>query len=118
MRACAKLASALGSAMLLLGCAPDAWVSKAPYDQFLDQLQKACYYDAIGTKIVGNLAGPGGTDDANYFTDETSRLFFGKITEENWVISMTGILDGKPSDRGVQCVLAEYRKVKAKKPAQ
>ena len=117
MRARATLAFALGSAILLAGCAPDAWVSKAPYDQFLSQLQEACYYDPIGTDIVGNLAGPGGTDNANYFTDETSRLFFGKITPDNWIISITGILDAKQTDRGIQCVLAEYDKIKGKKPA-
>ncbi len=117
MRARATLAIALGNAILLAGCAPDAWVSKAPYDQFLSQLSEACYYDPIGTDIVGNLAGPGGTDDANYFTDETSRLFFGKITRQNWIESMTGQLDANVNDRGIQCVLAEYDKIKGKKPA-
>ena len=117
MKRCAQTI-ALCSLTFLWGCAPDAWVSKAPYDQFLSQVQQACYYDPIATYTVGNLAGPGGTDNANYFTDETSRLYFGKITKENWIIAITGLLDAKASDRGIQCVLAEYDKVKAKKPAQ
>lgn len=111
-------AIALGCLTFLAGCAPDAWVSKAPYDQFLDQIQKACYYDRIGTNIVGNLAGPGGTDNANYFTDETSRLYFGKITLQNWIIAITGQLDAKESDRGIQCVIKEYEKIKSKQGAK
>ena len=110
----ARLAALCGSA-LLIACAPDAWKSSNPFDDFLDKVQKDCYYDPISSTTIGNLLEPSGNDNASYFLDVTSRLYFGKITPAAWTDMVTSQLQANASDRGVQCLLNEYAKQKPKK---
>ncbi len=99
---------------LLAACAPDAWKPDNAYDAFLDRVQKACYYDPISSTTVGNLLEAGGSDNASYFMDETSRLYAGRITPANWTMSITSQLQANPTDRGIKCLLSEYEKEKGK----
>jgi len=107
------LASVCGSA-LISACAPDAWKSSTPFDLFLSKVQKDCYYDPISSTTVGNLLEPSGSDNASYFLDATSRLYFGKITPAAWTDLITSQLQANASDRGVQCLLNVYEKEKPK----
>jgi len=100
------------SSVLLSACAPDAWKPANKFDAFLNEVQNACYYDPVGTNTVGNLLNANASDDASYFIDETSRLYYGKITPQNWTLAITGQMDANATDRGVKCVLNEYAKEK------
>jgi hypothetical protein len=108
-----SLAAACGSA-LLSACAPDAFRSDNPYEAFLDRVQTACYYEPISTTTVGNLLQSSGSNNASYFLDETSRLYNGQITPQNWTMSITSQLEANSTDRGIQCLLNEYEKEKGK----
>jgi len=100
----------LCSVVLVAACAPDAWKSNPAYDSFLDQIQKECYYQRIGTTNVGDLLTNPGTMQATSFMDLTSRLYAGEITPQSWTSSMVAFFEGRESDPGVQCVLKHLPK--------
>jgi hypothetical protein len=105
--------SALDAALAVAACAPDAWKPAPGFDGFLTQVQNACYYQRIGMVNVGDMLSNPGNMQSVYFTDETSRLYFGKITRENWTSAVTAFIQGHASDPGVQCVLEQLDKAKA-----
>lgn len=101
----AHRSAALLCAVALGACAPDA-VQPAPgFDAFLDRVQTVCYYQRIGEVTIGDALVSPGSEWAGYFMDETSRLYFGKISRENWVMAITAFMQGRADDPGVRCVL-------------
>jgi hypothetical protein len=109
----AMQSTAIFGAALVAACATDAWKPAPGYDGFLNQVQHACYAQRIGMIKVGDLvAGPGGMV-ATRFVDETSRLYFGKITPDSWTSSVTTLLQGRAGDPGVRCVLEQLQQNKA-----
>ena len=117
MRALVATAVALGGAALLAACAPDAWKASPGYDGFLDQVQKACYYQRIGVVNVGDMLTNPGNMQSTYFIDETSRLYAGKITRDSWTSAVTAFIQGRASDPGVRCVLEQLDKAQAAQSA-
>jgi hypothetical protein len=102
------------AAIALAGCAPDAVKPSSPFDAFLAQIRNDCYTQRIGGVNVGALLEPTGSNQAVYFVDQTSRLYFGKISREAWTTGVTGFLVGRATDPGVKCVLD---RLPAKPPA-
>jgi hypothetical protein len=100
----------LAGIALVSGCAPDAWtnVKATGFNQFLNTVQAACYYDPISSTTVGNLLQPGGNDNSDYFFDVTSRLYYGKLSPAQWTDMVTSQLQANPTDRGIECFLDEY----------
>jgi len=105
-------ASALACASLLLAaCAPDAWKPDRGFESWLAQLGAACEGKRIGDARVEDLV-RGSTRAAIYFTDQTSRLYHGRITPDSWATGVSASLNGWRTDPGIRCVLdryAEYR---------
>jgi hypothetical protein len=101
------------TAAAIAGCAPDAWKPSPGFDGFLDQVQKACYYRPIGVVNVGDMLTNPGNMQSSYFIDQTSRLYFGKISRDAWVSGVTAFIQGRADDPGVRCVLAELDKAQA-----
>ena len=102
--------AALLAAAPLAACAPDAIKPSPGYNAFLNQVQNACYYQRIGVANVGDILTNPGNMQATYFIDMTSRLYFGKITRQNWIDGVTSFIQGRASDPGVQCVLDQLDK--------
>lgn len=117
MKAFVATMAALGGATLLAACAPDAWKASPGYDGFLDQVQKACYYQRIGVVNVGDMLTNPGNMQSTYFIDQTSRLYHGKITRDSWTSAVTAFIQGRTSDPGVQCVLEQFDKAQAAQSA-
>ena len=109
----AALFAAFSATATLAACAPDAWKPAPGYDGFLNQVQNACYYQRIGMVNVGDMLSNPGNMQSVYFMDETSRLYFGKISRENWTSAVTAFIQGRASDPGVQCVLDQLDKAQA-----
>lgn len=109
----AALLAAFCATAALAACAPDAWKPAPGYDGFLNRVQNACYYQRIGLVNVGDMLTNPGNSQSGYFIDETSRLYFGKISRENWTSAVTAFIQGRASDPGVQCVLDQLDKAKA-----
>jgi hypothetical protein len=97
---------------LVSGCAPEAWtnVKATGFNEFLNNVQAACYYDPISSTTVGNLLEPSGNMNASYFLDVTSRLYYGKLTPGQWTDMVTSQLQANATDRGIKCFLNEYEK--------
>ena len=106
--------AAVCGGLFLSACAPDAWKSSDPFNNFLNAVQSECYYDPISSTTVGNLLQPSGSDNASYFLDVTSRLYFGKITPQDWTLQVTSQLQANATDRGVKCLLNVYEKDQSK----
>jgi len=102
----------LVGSVLLAACAPDAWKPDKAYEQFLDQVQDACYYQPISSTTIGNLLQPSGSMNSSFFLDATSRLYAGRITPEAWTTMMTTQLQANAGDRGIRCLLDVYEKAK------
>jgi hypothetical protein len=94
-------------ALLLTGCAPDAWGPAKPFDAWLARVKNACNYAKIGGYEVGQLLGINASDRAMVFVDATSRLYYGAIGSDQWTESVVTELNGRASDAGVGCVLAQ-----------
>jgi len=116
MKVPASLPTALCAAVLVSACAPDAWKSAPGYDGFLNQVQNACYYQRIGLFNVGDMLTNPGSSQAGYFIDETSRLYYGKMTPDNWTSAVTAFMQGRNDDPGVHCVLEQLRQSRAAQP--
>lgn len=113
MRHPALRAAAVAAAAALAACAPDAWKPAPGFDAFLTQVQNACYYKPIGIVNVGDMLSSPGSRQSTYFIDQTSRLYFGKITRAQWTTGVTAFIQGRASDPGVGCVLDQLDQAQA-----
>jgi hypothetical protein len=95
---------ALGAAALVGGCAPDAWNAQPGFDGFLNQIGQQCYPMRIGMTLVSDLV----DNPAPYFIDETSRLYYGKISAENYRSAITSFSDDSAgTNRAIDCILSK-----------
>lgn len=101
-----RLLTGLLFCVLLAGGAPDAWRPDSPYDAFLDQIQRKCGDERIGSKsISGDFLQEG---DA-YFLDVTSRYYHREITEQDYVDALSGAYGARPDAPGLRCLLSVPR---------
>jgi len=110
----AKLALA-GAVLLLSACAPDAWKPDRGFDGWLAQLGVDCEGKQIGSARVDDLV-RGRSNAAIAFTDQTSRLYEGRITPDSWATGVSAALNGWRTDAGIQCVLDRYAEYRANAP--
>ena len=104
---------AAAAAVALAACAPDAWKPATGYEAFLGQVQSACNYQKIGLVNIGYLLAHTNSMQSTYFIDQTSRLYSGKITPDEWTSGVTTFLKGRGDDPGVRCVLEQLQQYKA-----
>ena len=82
--------SAAGGALLVAlvvgGCAPDAFLPDAPYEGFLNRIQSKCLYQRIGrVEITSDFL------QTPYFLDLTSRFYNGEIPQAAFVENLHGL---------------------------
>lgn len=96
------LAGALLAALVVGGCAPDAFLPDAPYEDFLNRVQNKCLYQRIGRVEITTdfLQDP-------YFLDLTSRFYNGEIPQAAFVENLQGAYDAQADSPGVRCLLAQ-----------
>jgi len=102
----------LACAAPLAACAPDAIIPSQPYDAFLARVGEACRGKPIGPYTVDQLARRSQSKAGNFFMDQTSRLYFGRLSPRDWTTQVSGFLRGWPEDPGIDCVLREYNEVR------
>lgn len=109
-----RVMSALCASLLLAACAPDNLQLFQPspeYNAFLSRLQTACAGQKIGpSATVDNLIEDSETTAGINFIDETDRLFAGTTSPQDYAVGVSALIDGWPSDPGVQCILREYER--------
>jgi hypothetical protein len=98
-------ATLAASVAFLVGCAPDAFRRDPEFEAWIREVLVACKDARIGTMTVGRLLGSTGSDEGGQFLNQTSRLYAGRITPQQWTSGVTAFGSGRAGDPGVQCVL-------------
>jgi hypothetical protein len=92
------------AAAAITGCAPDAWNAQPGFDGFLNQISQQCYPMRIGMTLVSDLV----DNPAPYFIDETSRLYYGKISAANYRSAITSFSDNSAAtNQAIDCILSK-----------
>ena len=86
-------------------CAPDAWKRSAPYDAFLDKVQRNCGTARIGELTVYQLLNP--PLQSAYFIDATSQFASSRLSAEGYVLGVSTTFNTEPSSAGIRCVVAQ-----------
>ena len=95
---------------LLAGCAPDAFRRDTAFEAWTGDVRRACEHSRIGAATVGQLLGSSGSREGAYFFNQTSRLYAGQLTPDQWTVNVVPFLNGRRNDPGIQCVLNQLPK--------
>ena len=104
---------ALVLAMLLpglWGCAPDSMSNRQAtgYNAFLDKIARECAPLQIGTYQMTQMIQRNAMDDNYiYFIDQTSRLYYGTITQAGYRSSIDGFFLGGSTNIAIDCILSK-----------
>jgi hypothetical protein len=96
--------TALASLAALSACA--SYQNEQPFNVWVNEVQRACFNQRIGTYAVDSLIGNPTTSSGNYFLDQVERAFDGRITPQRFASDVAAFLVGNTSDPGIQCVVA------------
>jgi hypothetical protein len=108
-RACGLLMSA-ALALSVGGCgtvgfAPDSVVESPKADKFLLQIGNVCGKREIGNRQIDYLLSPGSQD--TYFVDETSKLYFGDVSREQYASDINGFYPTDTNQAALDCIFAQ-----------
>ncbi len=106
------LAFTLASALIALaGCAPDAWNSRQAtgYNGFVNRIAQECYPMQLGSYQMSQQIQRNEMDDNYiYFLDQTSRVYYGQITQAAYRDSINGFFQGSATtDIALDCILSK-----------
>lgn len=117
-----------GSALavaLFAGCAPDAWrnAEATGFNSYLDTVGAQCQPLWLGqhqlSQISSDAAGAMGQSNFSMFLDSTSRLYYNRISAQNYRESIQSIFNG-PGDartnRSIDCIIAKLPADRPSKP--
>jgi hypothetical protein len=104
MRALSAVVAALA---VLGGCAQDAWKPNPNFSAFLNKVQQNCGTARIGELTVSQLMDASSSQSSAYFLDMTSRLEFGKVSDEEYDLGISSTFNTVRNSAGIRCVLAQ-----------
>ncbi|MGO4304492.1 MULTISPECIES: hypothetical protein [unclassified Cupriavidus] len=102
---------AIPLALPLAACAPDAVrnVEAKGFNAYLDTVQKTCANTRLGTHQVGDWLRSGSNDsDSDYvfWLDQTSRLYYKRISVQQYRDSIAGAMGGDKSNAAaLDCIV-------------
>ncbi|HEY3178588.1 MAG TPA: hypothetical protein VGL25_06885 [Casimicrobiaceae bacterium] len=103
---------------VLAGCAPDAVRNYAAtgFNGYLDSLKTACPNLQIGNNEIGLwLQYSAANDNYNYWLDMTSKLYYNRISPNEYQSSVSAQLgDGSSNARSFDCII---RNLPAQRPS-
>lgn len=98
------LAGAMLLPLALAACAPHAWGPEPGFDAYLDRVQQACGNMRIGSFMIGwdliNSQNPA-------FLDATSRMYYGKISRQDYAGFVASFASTSPDSPGIGCVIGQ-----------
>ncbi|WP_316153895.1 hypothetical protein [Cupriavidus sp. BIC8F] len=105
-----RFALASACAALLAACAPDSVrnIQAKGFNAYLDSLQTACPNMIVGSSNISDwLRASGSRDDDNYvyWLDQTSRLYYQRISPAQYRDSVSAALGGKSDSRALDCIV-------------
>lgn len=84
--------------------APDALVEDSGADAFLTRETSACANKSIGNNQLNWLINE---SDDSYFVDETSKLCFGKVSQEQYRSDVNGFYPTGSNDAALECIFSQ-----------
>lgn len=105
-----RIAAAGVSFAMLAGCAPDSVsnIEAKGFNAYLDSLKTACPNMVVGSSNISDwLRTSGSRDDDNYvyWLDQTSRLYYRRISPAQYRDSVSAALGGKSDSRALDCIV-------------
>ena len=93
--------------ILIAGCAPDALNNRAatPFDAFINKISQACAPIQLGPYRLAEPLEGGGNGSYDYWLDQTSRLFYRRISPAAYRQSLTAFF-GAGNDGTIDCILS------------
>ena len=100
----------IAASVALTGCAPDAMTRKpaTDFNAYLDRIAVACKPMMLGKYDMSYRLQQKDMydDDANYFMDLTSRLFYQAVTPESYESGINGFFGGgATTNRSIDCII-------------
>jgi hypothetical protein len=108
-----RKAVVLAFALLLLGlwgCAPDSMSNRQAtgYNAFLNKIAQECAPLQIGNYQMTQMIQRNAIDDNYiYFLDQTSRLYYGTLTQAAYRSSIDGFFLGGSTNIAIDCILSK-----------
>ena len=95
--------------LALCGCggdvaSPDALVENPGADAFLTRIASACADKSVGNNQLNWLINE---SDDSYFVDETSKLYFGKVSQEQYRSDINGFYPTGSNDAALECIFSQ-----------
>jgi hypothetical protein len=111
----ARLSVALmtGAAVLTAsGCggdlvAPDSLVEKPGVEAFYNRIADACGHLSLGNQPLNYLINISNGDDNDYFLDETSKLYYGRIDRTTYATDINGFFPTDKNTPALNCIYAQ-----------
>ncbi len=102
--------AAAASIALLVACAPDAVRNRqaTDFNAYLDSLKTACPNMIVGTNNISEwlrTSGSRGDDDYVYWLDQTSRLYYQRISAQQYRDSISAALGGRSDSSALDCIV-------------
>lgn len=113
IRARRSLALLTGVAIVTLsGCggdlvAPDSVIEKPGVEAFYNQIATACGHHSLGNQPLNYLINISNGDDNDYFLDETSKLYFGRIDRSTYTTDLNGFFPTDTNAPAINCIFAQ-----------
>lgn len=115
------LPTLLAVAMLAGGCAPDAWSNRKAtgFDAWIDRIAVECAPLYAGSQVItANYSPPNyGADDYDQWLDQTSRLYYKKISPQTYLTNIGNFFDAK-SVGAAQCAVDKLPAVTEPPPSR
>ena len=95
---------------VLCGCAPDSMSNRQAtgYNAFLDRIARECNPLQIGRYEMSQMIQRNAMDDDYiYFIDQTSRLYYGTISQAAYRSSIDGFFQGGSTSIAIDCILSK-----------
>ncbi|WP_454766245.1 hypothetical protein [Cupriavidus campinensis] len=105
------MSMAVATVLATAACAPDAVRNRQAkgFNSYLDTIQHACANTRLGSRPLGDWLRSGGDDsDSNYvyWLDQTSRLYYQRISVPQYRSSIAGAMGGdKPNAAALDCIV-------------
>ncbi len=102
-----RVAALVLPALLVIGCAPDAYNNRAAtgFNGFVNQVSRACAPLQLGRyQLADPLMGGAGGNSYDYWLDQTSRLYARTISPAQYSESLTAFF-GAGNDGTIGCIV-------------
>ncbi len=122
MATVARVALATAVATTVIACAPDAYRSREAtgFNAYIQKLGQVCHPLQIGDQDLSRMLmeKPTGEQNYIYFVDNTSRLYYNRLTPQSYRQALVGFFGaGTYNDQSFNCIFLNLPPDRPKAPA-